>query len=266
MTRDQIIKEITDLAYYKSICRNVARHDLADDLYQEFLMALLTYPNLEEVYSKEWFNYFCIRIITNLYNSKTSTFYLKYRQNDHFIKYVKNPQTPEEPANPLAQDKHIVPITGSSLWNDLVTQIVASSVSTDYQDLLNNYLQKATLWWTLVEAVLPLSYKFTNKNVMQKSSDISQPASMPDLEKLKEQFTQNAEYYSERATRHLRANSDKFPLYLQMNGNSLEAIRPIGTSYSTGMYLGKPFDDGKKIPFSELYQGKNGLCEGGNDQ
>jgi len=107
MIRDQIIKEITDLAYYKSICRNVARHDLADDLYQEFLMALLTYPNLEEVYSKEWFNYFCIRIITNLYNSKTSTFYLKYRQNDHFIKYVKNPQTPEEPANPFKDDEII---------------------------------------------------------------------------------------------------------------------------------------------------------------
>jgi len=160
----------------------------------------------------------------------------------------------------LAQDKHILPIIGTSLWNDLISQITASSVSTDYQDLLNNYLQKATLWWTLAEAVLPLSYKFTNKNVMQKSSDNSQPASMPDLIKLKDQFTQNAEYYCERVTRHLRANPDKFPLYLQITGNSLETIRPEGTAYNTGMYLGKPRDPNKKIPFSELYQGKNGLC------
>ena len=160
----------------------------------------------------------------------------------------------------LTQDKYILPLVGTSLWNDIVAQITASSVSTDYQDLLNNYLQKATLWWTLTEGVLPLSYKFTNKNVMQKNSDNSEPASMADLLKLKDQFTQNAEYYSERATRHLRANTDKFPLYLQITGNSLESIRPYSTAYQTGMYLSKSIDPDKKIPFSELYQGKNGIC------
>src|SRR5438270_113564 len=106
----------------------------------------------------------------------------------------------------LAQDKHILPLAGTSLWNDMISQIVAGNVSADYQDLLNNYLQKATLWWTLAEAVLALSYKLTNKNIMQKSSDNSRPASNADLLKLKDQFTENAEYYSERAIRHLRAN------------------------------------------------------------
>jgi len=166
----------------------------------------------------------------------------------------------------LAQDKHVLPITGTSLWNDLLAQITSGTVSSDYQDLLNNYLQKATLWWTLAEAVLPLSYKFTNKNVMQKNSDNSQPAAMADLLKLKDQFTQNAEYYSERATRHLRANTDTFPLYLQITGNSLETVRPESTAYNTGMYLGAPAHHGR-VPFSELYQGKYGLCsEDANDE
>jgi hypothetical protein len=160
----------------------------------------------------------------------------------------------------LAQDKHILPVTGTSLWNDILSQIISGTVSSDYQDLLNNYLQKATLWWTLVEAVLPLSYKFTNKNVMQKNSDNGQPASMTDLLKLKDQFTNNAEYYSERAIRHLRANTDLFPLYLQITGNSLEMVRPQGNAYNAGMYLGIPPDQNRRIPFSELYQGKNGIC------
>jgi|GEM_PF-502416 len=160
----------------------------------------------------------------------------------------------------LAQDKHILPVTGTSLWNDLITQIVSASVSSGYQDLLNNYLQKATLWWTLSEAVLPLAYKFTNKNVLQKNSDNGQPASMPDLLKLKDQFTQNAEYYSERAIRHLRANTDVFPLYLQITGNSLESVRPEANAYNAGMFLGVPPDPHHRIPFSELYQGKNGIC------
>jgi hypothetical protein len=164
----------------------------------------------------------------------------------------------------LAQDKHILPLTGTSLWNDILAQIGSGTVSADYQDLLNNYLQKATLWWTLAEAVLPLSYKFTNKNVMQKNSDNSVPATMNDLLKLKDQFVQNAEYYGERTTRHLRANTETYPLYIQIDGNSLEAIRPQATGYNTGMYLGMPENRERKRPFHEIYQGKYGLCADDN--
>jgi hypothetical protein len=160
----------------------------------------------------------------------------------------------------LAQDKYILPLVGTSLWNDLISQVKAGSISSDYQDLLDNYIQKATLWWTLAEAVLPLSYKFTNKNVMQKNSDNSQPASMTDLLKLKDQFVQNAEYYSERATRHLRANTGTYPLYLQITVNSLESVAPQQTGYNTGMFLGTPAQPGR-VPFREMYQGKNGLCQ-----
>jgi len=160
----------------------------------------------------------------------------------------------------LAQDKHILPVIGTSIWNDIMSQIASGTVSSDYQDLLNNYLQKNTLWWTLAEAVLPLAYKFTNKNVMQKNSDNGQPAAMPDLLKLKDQFTLNAEYYNERTIRHLRANTDIYPLYLQISGNSLENVRPQGSGYNTGMYMGIVHDPNRRIPFSEIYQGKYGLC------
>jgi DNA-directed RNA polymerase specialized sigma24 family protein len=82
MSPNQIILEIYRSAHYRRLCNKIARADLADDLYQEFILALLTMPALEEVYEKEWFNYFCIRVITNLYRSKTSTFYKKYRHLD----------------------------------------------------------------------------------------------------------------------------------------------------------------------------------------
>jgi hypothetical protein len=160
----------------------------------------------------------------------------------------------------LAQDKYILPLTGTSLWNDLIAQIKAGTVSADYQDLLDNYLQRATLWWTMAEAVLPLSYKFTNKNVMQKISDNSHAATMSDLLKLKDQFVQNAEYYSERATRHLRANTGKYPLYLQVTVNCLETVTPQHTGYNTGIYLGDGVRVDRHPSFREMYQGKNGFC------
>ncbi len=89
-TNNHIIIEINRCRYYKDLCRKIARRDLVDDLYQEFIFALLTYDSLAEVYRKEWFRQFAKKIINNLYHSQTSTFYLKYR---HIDKTVKNQQS-----------------------------------------------------------------------------------------------------------------------------------------------------------------------------
>ena len=86
---NKIIIEINRCRYYKDLCRKIARPDLAEDLYQEFILALLTYEALPEVYPKEWFRHFAKRIINNLYNSHTSTFYMTYRHNDHFMNYME---------------------------------------------------------------------------------------------------------------------------------------------------------------------------------
>jgi len=87
-TNNQIIIEINRCRYYKDLCKKIARRDLVDDLYQEFIFALLTYDSLPEVYQKEWFRQFAKRIINNLYHSQTSTFYQKYRHIDKTIKYL----------------------------------------------------------------------------------------------------------------------------------------------------------------------------------
>jgi hypothetical protein len=98
--RDQIIQEIMHNPHYLSICKSTARPDLAEDLYQEFLMALLTFPSLAEVNEKEWFDFFCARLISNLYESETSVFYKKYRANEAKEKYVSRHSTyiPDETA------------------------------------------------------------------------------------------------------------------------------------------------------------------------
>jgi hypothetical protein len=87
-TNNHIIIEINHCRYYKDLCRKIARRDLVDDLYQEFIFSLLTYDNLSEVYQKEWFRQFAKKIINNLYHSQTSTFYLKYRHTDKTVKYL----------------------------------------------------------------------------------------------------------------------------------------------------------------------------------
>ena len=86
-SHNHIIIEINRCRYYRDLCKKIARRDLVDDLYQEFILALLTYDNLPEVYQKEWFLQFAKRIINNLYHSQTSTFYMKYRHNDKKVSF-----------------------------------------------------------------------------------------------------------------------------------------------------------------------------------
>src|ERR1700719_1116415 len=97
---DNIIKEIMQNPYYKNLCKVIARSDLADDLYQEFLLALLTHPNLIPAYRAEWFHHFCVKIIKNLYESTTSTFSTKYRHFDRVITYTPNVCDIELPYEP----------------------------------------------------------------------------------------------------------------------------------------------------------------------
>lgn len=165
----------------------------------------------------------------------------------------------------LAQELHIETLTGSTLWDDLIAEITANAVSSDYQDLLNKYLQPALYWWTMHEATWPLAYRFTNKNVMQKSSDNSQVTGSSDLQKLREYFQTVAEYYSERATKHLIANLDDFPLYTQVGTSPIETIRPYGTNFQTGMVLDNSWPVGVKLPASFLYDGPAGLPPDGYD-
>lgn len=165
----------------------------------------------------------------------------------------------------LAQKLHIETLTGSTLYADLMSQLIANNVTPHYQDLLDNFLQEALIWWSMAEAVFPLSYKFTNKNIVQKNSDNSQIVGKLDLNQLKADFVAKAEYYSERATKHLRGNPTWYPLYFQMGVNSIETIRPFGTNYMTGMFLGNTFPLGFRLPFSYIYDGKNGLCPAGYD-
>jgi hypothetical protein len=75
----EIVTQIANDQQYCALCKQIARPDLADDLYQEFLVALITFPDLEVVHQKEWFPFLCTCIIKNLYNSPSSTFYQQYR-------------------------------------------------------------------------------------------------------------------------------------------------------------------------------------------
>ena len=156
------------------------------------------------------------------------------------------------PTIKLAQEKFMLPILGTGLYNQIKTQVSAATVSVLNKTLLDDYIQPALIWWIMAEAPMPLTYKFMNKSVSTRSSENASAASLNDLLKLEERFKDNAEWYSQRITNYLLENSTSYPLYLSP-GNGIDTIIPKRTMYSTGMYLGSTI--GKNLPFSDRFQG-----------
>lgn len=156
------------------------------------------------------------------------------------------------PTIKLAQEKYVLPILGTALYNELKTQITNSTLTVLNETLLDDYIQPCLIWWIMAESPMPLTYKFMNKSVATRSSENANAASLNDLLKLEERFKDNAEWYSQRITNYLLENSTQYPLYLNP-GNGIDTIVPKKTMYSTGMFLGNT--KSKTLPFKDRFQG-----------
>lgn len=140
-----------------------------------------------------------------------------------------------EPFILLAQNVHIETIVGTKLYNDLISEIIADSLTVDNQTLLDDYLQPALLQWSLYEALPFINYKLTNKAVSTKNSDNSDAVELDELHYLRTTVKDVAEYMSERATKFLKTNETTYPLYLL--NSECDEIKPNKTNYFSGIVL-----------------------------
>lgn len=160
-----------------------------------------------------------------------------------------------------AQDMYMLPILGTTLYNDLVTSVSAftvsgTAISEPYQILLDTYIKPTLTKYSLFRMVITLSYKFQNKNIGVKSSEFSQQASYENLTKLKEQALNDAEIYAERLSNFLLANNAIYPKYLTQENANIATIYPNRTNYTNGMFLGDGIDC-DDIPARIKYQGNS---------
>lgn len=141
-----------------------------------------------------------------------------------------------------AQDMYIEPILGSNLFNKLITEVEAGSISgaTDYKNLLDDYVIDCLLNYTLAGLPDAISYQFWNKGVVRKQGDNTELPDMSELVDLSNKYRIRAEWYAERLNRYLKAEADESFLPEYVNGNdTLSDIQPENTSYTMPIFLGK---------------------------
>lgn len=134
------------------------------------------------------------------------------------------------------QRVYIEPILGTGLYNELIAQVTANTLTALNITLLDNYVIPCLVAYIKYEAPLELNYKFTNKNVSKKNSENSEPNSLEETRFLMDRFKNKAEYYAERVTRYLYQNHVSYPLYLTQQ-IGLDTIIPNDGNYTTGMVL-----------------------------
>ena len=157
------------------------------------------------------------------------------------------------------QDIYIHSILGTGLYNELQTQITASTLTALNTTLLDTYIQPALRYWVQFESAPILTYKFMNKSIVKKNSENSTPVELNELKFLMDKFKDKAEWYSQRLTEYLCANQVSYPLF-NNPGSTSDTIHPQGSQYSAGMYLGDDIDLDKvdpaiKYEYQRLFKG-----------
>lgn len=139
-----------------------------------------------------------------------------------------------EPFILMAQNVHLETVTGTNLFNKIIADLEAVSITGNYKILLDDYLHPALLQWSLYEALPFVNYNFTNKSISTKDSDNSTAIDLSELTYLRQTVRDVAEYYSQRAIAYLQDNEDLFPEYTS-NGDDCSDIATSSTAYFSGI-------------------------------
>lgn len=160
--------------------------------------------------------------------------------NPDYIKRITNINASIEdsylvPSVILAQDKYIQLYLGTDLLEKLKTDISAGTISGNYETLLDKYVRKATLWWTMVDLMPSLYVKIDNGGLAIRVSDDTTSISPDDLHRETERARTNAQFYTFRLYQYLCNNSSLFPEYSSNTGADM--LPQPADYYQSGMSI-----------------------------
>ena len=139
-----------------------------------------------------------------------------------------------------AQDKYLKNLLGTVLFEYLQAQIVAgtvSSLSSYYQDLLDDYIKNSLIWYSAVEYIPFSSVQFKSNGAVKQQSEQGVAPSKTEIDYLKQIAQTNADYYALRLQNYLIAYSQNIPQYLESVGNQTQIYPDQTNQYFGGIQL-----------------------------
>lgn len=143
---------------------------------------------------------------------------------DKFIQFIK-----------IAQEIHIQNYLGSDLYDKISADIIGGTLSGDYLNLVNDYVQPMLIHFAMVEYLPFAAYTIANGGVYKHNSENSSLAQKEEIDSLIAKERDYAEYYTQRLIDYLSYNApSKFPEYYSNNN---EEIYPDKNALFNGWML-----------------------------
>ena len=142
---------------------------------------------------------------------------------DLFIQFIK-----------IAQEIEVQNYLGTDLYNKISADIIAGTLSGDYLNLVNDYVQPMLIWWAQVNYIPYAAYQIKNGGVFKHTSENAESASRSEVDYLVQKARNTAEYYTRRFVEYMNFNSNLFPEY---NSNSDSDVYPDNDSLFNGWVL-----------------------------
>jgi len=139
-----------------------------------------------------------------------------------------------------AQTKYLKNLLGTILYDYLQAQIEANTVGTlsaYYQDLLDDYIKNALIWYACVEYIPFSSIQFKSNGAVKQQSEQGIAPSKTDVDFLLQKAQENGDYYALRLQNYLIAYCNQIPQYLQSIGNQTQIYPDQTNQYFGGIQL-----------------------------
>jgi hypothetical protein len=129
---------------------------------------------------------------------------------------------------------------GTVLFGYLQQQILAGTVgslSTYYQDLLDDHIKNTLIWYACVEYIPFSSVQFKSNGAVKQQSEQGIAPSKGEIDYLLNKALNNADYYALRLQNYLIAYSQFIPQYNQSVGNQTQIYPDQSNQYFGGIQL-----------------------------
>ena len=137
-----------------------------------------------------------------------------------------------------AQEKYLLNLLGTVLYNKLQDDIEAGdSFSGYYQTLVESYVKPTLIWYSCVEYIPFSAISFKSNGAVKHISETSVSPGKNEVDYLLSKALDNAGYYSTRLQDYLLANSQNLPEYLQSVGDSTQIYPDQSNQYFGGINL-----------------------------